>query len=979
MKRFLKSFFVFVLVAVIYPAYSQVSYEWKTASSGGYTYKYVTNDPTKTRFYTLKNGLSVILSENHKEPRIVYRMVVRAGSNHDPRDHTGLAHYLEHLLFKGTDKYGTLDWAKERPYIDTIFGLYEKYNSESDTEKRKAIYKEIDRVSGEASKYAVAGEYIRMMNDIGSQRTNAHTSVEETVYEEDFPAYAIDKFLTAQAERFRNPVFRLFHTELEAVYEEKNRSLDNDGFIVSGALNAALFPTHNYGQQSTIGTIEHLKNPSLVAIRDFYNKYYVPNNMGLILAGDFNCDEVIKKVEQHFSYMQKKDFAEYNPAPEAPLTTPVQTEVFSNTNEAVRISFRTPGSSSNDAIALEMLIQVLFNQKAGLIDLNVNRQQKIISGFANLVMYKDYGVVTTGGMAKPGQTLEQVKDILLEQINKLKSGDFDESIMKSFLANKKLSFQSNVESSTFVAMGLMSSFVKNRCELWNREMSEVQTMSKLTKQDLIDVANKYFGNGYVLLYKKRGENKEKAKVDKPPITPVVTNSDKQSDFLTKFIALPVSPVKPQWIDFKTSFQKGKAGLADIMYVQNKENDRFRLHYRFDMGSLNNLQLSAIGQYFSLLGTDKMTADQVSQEFYKMACTFNINVQPGSMAINLSGLHDNFSKALALLEDLLANCQPSEQALNGVKSRMLSTRNNNKTRKETIMSGLLAYAKYGFTNPFNYVLSNEEIQLLNAGELVNLIKGLKNYKHEIIYYGPAKLEDLSKELSAVHAMPAAFIPFPPKKIFTPVKTSSNLVLFADYSMVQAEINWVRNEDNYNRSNDALIHVFNGYFGQGGSALMFQTIRESKALAYATTASWQIPFESDDPFTFTGYIGCQADKFNDAVNAMSELLNNMPLNENGLSRAKLKRKTDIETDRRDGIDNVFAFINARSQGLDFDKRKDEYESLDKITLKDIEQFQKNHLSGKPFTYCIIGQEGKIKWSDMQKLGEVKKLSLEEIFGY
>lgn len=975
----LKSFVFMLAIAINMASYAQTDYEWKEAKSNGYTYKYVTNDPTSTRFYTLKNGLSVILSENHKEPRIVYRMVVRAGSNHDPREHTGLAHYLEHLLFKGTDKYGTLDWAKEKPYIDTIFALYEQHNSTTDTENRKALYKEIDRVSGIASKYSVAGEYIKLMNDIGSQRTNAHTAVEETVYEEDFPAYAIDKFLIAQAERFRNPVFRLFHTELESVYEEKNRSMDNDAFIITEALNAAIFPTHNYGQQTTIGTIEHLKSPSLEAIRNFYNKYYVPNNMGLILVGDFNPDEVIKKVEQHFSYMKMQPFEPYNPAPESPLTAPVEVNVYSNTTETVRISFRAPGAGTREALVLELLAQVLFNQKAGMLDLEVNRKQKVISAFANFMQMKDYSVFTTGGTAKPGQTLEQVKDILLEQIKNLKDGQFDESLLKAILANKKLGFFTNMESSTFRALGLMSSFVKTRGEKWNLEMGEIERMNQLTKQDIMEVAGKYLGDGYVVLYKRKGEIKNKQKVDKPPITPVTTNSDKQSQFLKNFIAMPVSPVKPQWLDFSKDFQRSKIGPADILYVQNKDNSRFRLHYRFDMGSLNNNLLPVAAQYFQLIGTDKLTAEAISREFYNLGCSFNINAQQESMAINISGLQENFSKAVAMLEDLLANCNPDEKALAGLKGRLTSTRNNNKSRKETIMSGLVAYAKFGFDNPFNYVLSNEEIQMLNPKELVDIIHGLTNYKHEIIYYGPASLEQFSGEMTKLHKLPASFLAYPDKKRFVPLKQAASQVLFADYNMVQAEVNWVRNNDGYDNSKNALVHVFNNYFGVGGSSLVFQTIRESKALAYSTNASWQTPFDNDDPFTFTGYVGCQADKFNDAINGMNELINNMPLDENNLKRAKLKRKTDIETDRTDGVDYIFAYINARTKGTDKDLRKAEYELLDKITLKDIEHFQKENLANKPFTYCIVGQEGKIKWDDMQKLGEVKKLSLEEIFGY
>jgi predicted Zn-dependent peptidase len=157
-------------------------YQWQTATSGGYTYKYVTNDPARARFYTLSNGLTVILSPTKKDPRIQCFVATKAGSKTDPATHTGLAHYLEHMLFKGTDKYGSLNWAKEKPLLDEIESLYEKYNSHTDSATRAAIYHQIDSVSGLAAKFAIANEYDKLMNAMGAQGTNAFTSFEQTVY-----------------------------------------------------------------------------------------------------------------------------------------------------------------------------------------------------------------------------------------------------------------------------------------------------------------------------------------------------------------------------------------------------------------------------------------------------------------------------------------------------------------------------------------------------------------------------------------------------------------------------------------------------------------------------------------------------------------------------------------------------------------------------------------------------------------------------
>ena len=389
---FKKKILMLFAAAVMFSAQAQ-DYQWKEAKSGGYTYKYVTNDPTQARFYTLKNGLTVILSPTKKDPRIQAYVATKAGSKTDPATNTGLAHYLEHMLFKGTDKYGSQDWAKEKAELDKIDALYEQYNKSKDELQRKTIYKKIDSISGVASKFAIANEYDKMMSAMGAQGTNAWTSFEETVYTDDVPASALDKYLTVQAERFRNPVLRIFHTELEAVYEEKNRSLDSDNSKVFETLFSTLFQNHNYGKQTTIGTVEHLKNPSLVEIRKYFNTYYVPNNMGIIMSGDFNPDEAIAKIDKAFAYMRNKPVQKYSFQPEVPFTAPVVKEVVGPDAESVAIGFRLPGNKDKDALLADLVGSILTNGKAGLLDLNLVKKQKLLRAGAFTYILQDHGVL----------------------------------------------------------------------------------------------------------------------------------------------------------------------------------------------------------------------------------------------------------------------------------------------------------------------------------------------------------------------------------------------------------------------------------------------------------------------------------------------------------------------------------------------------------------------------------------------------------
>lgn len=977
--RTLRLILFFLFTSLCYRSSAQQSYAWKQATSNGYTYKYVTNDPMKARFYTLKNGLSVILTENHQTPRIAVNIAVRAGSNTDPKDHTGLAHYLEHLLFKGTDTYGMLNWEKEKPYIDSITDLYEKYAKMTDPDERKRTYHEIDRLSGVASKYSIANEYSKLMTNIGSQGTNAHTWYEETVYEENIPSNSIDKFLMIQAERFRKPVFRLFHTELEAVYEEKNRALDNDGNKVQEALLYNLFPTSNYGQQTTIGTIEDLKNPSILAIRNYYNRFYVPNNMAIIMAGDFNPDELIKKIDQSFQYMQSKPLDLYNPAPEKPITTIVTKDVFGPSAESIQIGYRIPGANTHDALVLDLISDILSNRSAGLMDINLNKNQLVQYSQAYIQQFKDYGVFALVATPKEGQTLEELKLLLLSQLDKVKKGDFDETLVKAIVANAKLSLLQGLDRNERRLSALMDAFIKNRGEKWDDDVATIKKMSQVSKQEIINVANKYFGENYVLINKRKGVDKNIVKVEKPDITPVETNAGEVSPFVQKLSAMSVSNIKPQWVNYETAITKSKAGIAEVLYAPNKENELFNLYYRFDMGSWNDKTLSYAVQYLQFLNTDKLSATEISKAFYNIACSYRISVSEETTTISINGLQENFEKAIVLFEQIIRGCKANDEALATLKNRWLKSRADGKLNKANIARGLMSYAQYGKVNPFNNDLSDEQLKNLKSEDLINELHNLLNYKHTIIYYGPVPIAEFQRYISKAHYLPKEFITYPAKQQFSFVSQNTNEILFANYDMVQSEIYWVRNLGPYNFKQEPVIDIFNNYFGSGTGGIIFQTIRESKALAYSTFSSYIIPGKKEDPFTAIAYVGCQADKMNDAIKAMNELLDTLPQSAQRFDLAMSAKKKDLETQRitKDGI--IFSYLNEQKKGFDKDMRKVVYENLNNVKLKDITQLHNDNLANKPYTYCIVGSDKKIKTDDLEKIGEVKTLSLEEIFGY
>ena len=954
------------------------NYVWKTATSGGYTYKYVTGDPTRSRFYTLKNGLTVILSPTPKQPRIQAFVAVKAGSKTDPADHTGLAHYLEHMMFKGTDKYGSLDWAKEKPLLDKIDALYEQYNSTNDEAKRKEIYKEIDKTSGEASKYAIANEYDKMMASMGGQGTNAFTSFEQTVYTDNIPSSAVDKYLTLQAERFRKPVLRIFHTELEAVYEEKNRGLDNDARKVIESLFEGLFPNNNYGKQTTIGTIEHLKNPSLTAIRRYYYDYYVPNNMGVILAGDFNPDVMIKKVAQHFNYMKAKPVPPYKFAPEQPITSPIKRDVYGPNPENLTMAFRFPGASTKDARMLNLIGAMLTNGKAGLFDLDLVKKQKLLSAVAKSYTLKDHSVLLLQANPIKGQSLDDVKELMLAEIAKLRAGNFPDDLVQSIVNNQKRSIIENNENYTARANNLMDGFTSGID--WRTDVATVDELSKITKAQIVDFAVKYFNdNNYVAVYKHQGEDKNIIKVDKPPITPVQVNSTVQSAFVKQVNALPANVIKPVWVDYDKDIQRAKAGPAELLAVQNKTNSIFKLYYRYEMGSWNNKLLSLAASYLQFLGTDTKTAEDFSKAFYKLASSYGVSVAAEQTTVSFNGLQENFDATLKLYEDLLANCKPDEAALAGLKTRLKRSRENAKLNKSAIMSGLTSYAQYGPQNPYNNVLTDAELDAVTATELVNILHQLNSYKHIELYYGPKTATLAAADIARLHKTPATFIDYPAAKTFTKIVPTTNKVLFANYDMVQAEIYWVRPNTEFNAALNPKVELFNGYFGGGMSSVVFQTIRESKALAYSAQAAYQTPAKKNDRDVFVAYVGTQADKMNESISGMNELLNDMPESEKNVITAKDNIRKSLETERITDEGILLSYLAAKRRGLNYDDRKNTFNSLDKLSFADIKAFHDSELKDKPFVYCIVASDKRVTDADLKKYGELVKPSLKEIFGY
>ncbi|MDR1583644.1 MAG: insulinase family protein, partial [Prevotellaceae bacterium] len=630
-----------------------------------YKYETIKGDPLNARIYTLDNGLKVYLAINKNRPRIQTYIGVRVGGKNDPAETTGLAHYFEHLMFKGSQKFGTSNYEIEKPLLDKIEELFEVYRKTTDENKRKVLYAQIDSVSQEAAKIAIPNEYDKLMNSIGSQGTNAFTSYDVTAYVENIPSNQIENWAEVEADRFTNPVIRLFHTELETVYEEYNMSLTRDSRKVFDTILAALFPHHPYGKQTILGTQDHLKNPSITNIKKYFDTYYVPNNMAICMAGDLNPDKTIKIIDKYFGKLVNKNVPELKTMPEQPVTAPIIKEVVGLEAENIMIAYRLPGANSKDAAILEFVDYILTNGDAGLIDLNLVQKQKLLRGGSSADALADYSIFILSGTPKEGQSLDEVRNLLLGQVELLKKGEFEDWLLEAVINNFRLAKYYQQQESDYAAYMFLHSFV-NQLD-WADMVGTVDFQSKLTKQDVIDFCNKYFNDNYVVVYKKQ-DMPEQKKIDKPQITPIPTNRDNESAFLAEYKTREVSSIEPVYVDYDKDMSKlkSKSGI-EILYKQNTTNPLFSMNYVFEMGNNNDKLLGTAFSYLDYLGTSKHSAEEIKSEFFKIACSFGVSASNDRVYASISGLSDNFEKALALLEERLADAVVDVQAWENMAS------------------------------------------------------------------------------------------------------------------------------------------------------------------------------------------------------------------------------------------------------------------------------------------------------------------------
>jgi zinc protease len=940
-------------------------------------FKTYNNDPINVKQFVLSNGLTVMLSENPGSSDVYGMVIVKAGGKNDPSDATGLAHYLEHMLFKGTQTMGTINYAEEKPYLDAINDLYEELGKTKADTARKKIQKEINRQSVLAAQYAIPNELDKVLAEIGSTGVNAFTTEDFTAYINSFPANQMEKWLDIYSHRFMDPVFRLFQAELETVYEEKNRSMD-DGFSqVIEKFLANLYKTHPYGQQSIIGTTDHLKNPPLKKMYEYFNTYYVANNMALVLAGNFKSEEIIPIIEKKFSALRKGEVPAFPEFPELPFNGREVVEVKLTPVAVGVLGFRTAPNGHPDNAVLDVTNALLSNfDQTGIIDKLVVDGDIMMAGLFP-IMYNDHGASIMFVVPKIiGQSVEKAEGLVKDKIKMVHNGEFSEDIIESIKLNLRKDLLRQWENNQSRVMEMASAFSQDRS--WGDFIQREAQIMAVTKEDVIRAAKQYYGDNYLMFISKMGFPK-KEKLEKPGFEPVVSKNEVKSEYYQQWSQIPSSQPVPSFVDFENDIKKSMIAPQVSFYsTGNTYNSIFSAEIKFGIGNYNVPELKYAAEYLNIIGTQNKTASELKEALYKLGCSYSFSSTENEFILNLEGMEEKINEAVQLISELLNEPAVDDSKVNKIRNDMKAANKIERREPSHIASALQQYALYGQESSFLRDLNVSQLKKLKAVDLVNALKKAMEYELTINYTGKFEHEE-AKNIFAAHLKPSQELkPKIPVIVLERQKINENLVYVVDKkNSTQSQLYFNIEGEPMQIDKIAYLDAFNEYFGANMSSLVFQEIREFRSLAYSAYANYRSAKLPGKNNHLTGFVGCQGDKTMDALEAMNELLSNMPYKP---ERAEMIRSALIQTSSsgRPGFRNLIStYQKWKEQGYQDDPNKiklEYYKNLDFNTITDVYE---KELKGRNKIITVTGDSKSFDINKISGYGKVIKVKEKDLF--
>lgn len=934
----------------------------------------------KVKEYRLENGLTVWLNEDHSQPKVFGAVVVKAGAKDCPD--TGIAHYFEHMMFKGTDRIGTLDYESEKVLLDSIAMKYDELAMTEDTAARARLQKEINELSIRSSEYVIPNEFNRLINRFGGSGLNAATSYDATIYFNAFSPQYMVQWAEINSERLINPVFRLFQSELETVYEEKNMYGDFIGGQVMDTLMARYFGPHPYAYP-IIGSTKNLKNPRLTEMHKFFEDYYVASNMALILSGDFDAQQVMPILEKAFSRIRSGN---------APKQEKVMLPPF-NGRETMKVKFPIPfikamglgfrGVSANheDQVALNIAVNLLNNSNGtGYLD-KLMVEHKLMGALAINESMNEAGILAVAIMPKLLiQSYSSAEKMVWDEINRVKNGDFSDEMFNSLKLEQKRQYASSLENIDSRATIMMNLFSQGKS--WNDYLNEVARIESITKEDVVRVAQKYFSNNYLCVTKSTGKY-PKDNLPKPAFSPVVPrNADASSSYAKQLEKIPEQQVAPRIIDFEKDVKTSKlTPLVTLYTTPNPLNDIFTLNISYGIGALEQPELMQLTNYLQLLGTESLSFEQFRSRLQSIGSTLAFDVTPDAFVMKVTGFDNHIDETMELVGDFIRHAKADDKKLRQIVDDAKVSEKAFFKSGDNVASALLEQVKYGDQSRYLRKLSLSQIKKLKGKDMLAIYDKVRSVQCDLHYCGTLPVEKvigtIRQHLPLERTTVASNSPY-----YRELKQYDRpTVFFIDMpDMAQSIVyGYVKGDPVDDKASRHASRLFSVYFGGDMSSLMFQEIREFRSFAYRTSGRYQLPNHAHKGTagSFTAMLSTQSDKTLDALGVLDSLIREMPLKPERMEAVKQTLVNRINNDYPPFRNLSEKVASTRMEGFDRDPAEEFLRDIATMDMQDISRFYREQISGRPVVYVIAGNRKHIDMKKLAKYGTIIKVKKKDIY--
>ena len=936
-------------------------------------------DKLKVETFRLSNGLKIIMCESHDQPKVYGSVVVHAGSKNEDPAATGVAHYFEHIMFKGTDRIGTTDWSMEKPLLDSISDLYDQIQATQDAEKRHQLQLEINRLNIAASKYAIPNETDAILQQMGCTGLNAGTSYDYTVYYNTLPSNQLENWMEVYAERFRNPVYRLFQSELEAVYEERNIYNNEQMYAFSRNLFTESFGEHPYSRD-VIGLDEHLKNPQPSAMKRFFDKYYVASNMTLILVGDFNTAEAKKMAEKYFSIWPKGE-----PAKQPTYNLPkFESQVVKEVKlTPIRLGLIVlPGVKENDPdqLALNVMSNIISGGNGRLDELTT--EGKIM--MAQLVPFSLQDAGSTVIIYAPklvGQKFEAAEELIWGAIDSVKEGRFSDKLLESIKMNNLISRKRTLESYSGIANLLQSLELSGSSyEEW---LKDNERLMSLTREDIMKVATKYYDRNHCTIVRSSMGFPKKGETIKPDWDHLeAQNQGEKTEFAKHIADRQVKDIEPQVLNYKELVQTVPVTKHCNLYAsKNPKNDLFSLDISYHYGSFDNHNIDQAMSYFSSIGAGDMTPEQFNIEMDCLGGSFNLFSGSDYSYFSISGPEENMEKILELAMLKLKKPRHDPQQLKNLVEQLEASKKEAKNNADTWTSALYEYVMYGDSSDYINHATIKEIKKMKGEELVKLIDNLFGRDGYVTYVGntnPKKVAQMLRDNKLVRDDVTVM----PKRVRHPRNFNEGAVYYAtNKKFLKSDIDLYIPGGKFDYKADrAACAMFNEYMSGSMAGIFFQEIREMRSLAYSTYGNYRYDRFNRTPSRYYGYVSTQCDKTEEAITAMRDLMVAFPDRESKFAGAKdyliSVRNSNYMTFR--SFPSNYRYL-LEEEKVNYDNRREVTEEISKMNYDDLGAFHKKYVDGRPLVIFISGNAKKFNLKNLSQYGKVQEVKYKDMIKF